>query len=103
MTDSSLPRRPKKYIGLLELHIFANASTRAYTIVIYIPVLGFEKIGSYLLCSKTHIIKLNAFSITKLELLVVILASCTAKFVRTAIPVLLQRQIVLPDSRSVLA
>lgn len=91
--------------NLYEMHIFADASAKAYACVVILRIISEpnKQPQTYLIFSKARIAKPNTFTILKLELLAVLLATQIMTFIRTAIPVTYSKQIIWSDSKYVLS
>jgi len=88
-----------------QLHIFADASAKAFAAVAYIRATSksTNTINTYLLFSKSRIVRPDILTIPKLELTAVVLATRMLQFLRTALPIEFQQQIIWSDSKCVLA
>jgi len=88
-----------------ELHIFADASARAYAAVAYICVLSSASKWSetHLIFPKSRIIKPDLLTIPKLELLALILAGRILCFLRDALPLTYKKTILWSDSKCALS
>jgi len=70
-----------------QLHVFADTSAQAITAIAYLRTRHrhIETVQVQLLCAKTKIVKPDVYTIPKLELMAVLLATKILKFVRSII------------------
>lgn len=88
-----------------ELHIFVDASAHAYAAVVFVRVIHKEMGNAevHFLISRARIVKPEAYTVPKLELLAAVLGTRLIKLIRQALPIQFERQILWSDSKCVLS
>ncbi|XP_075157723.1 uncharacterized protein LOC142230989 [Haematobia irritans] len=85
-----------------ELHIFVDASIRAYAAVAYYRTRVGEEVNCRLVFSKTRVAPLKPISVPRMELMAAVLGLRIAKFLKNEMTIKIQRRIFWTDSKDVL-
>jgi len=82
-----------------------DASAHAYAAVVFVLVIHKEMGNAeiYFLISRACIVKLETYTVPKLELLAAVLGTKLIKLIRQALPIQFERQILWSDSKCVLS
>ena len=86
-----------------ELHVFSDASIRAFAAVAYIRSVCGNSVHVHLICAKSRIVQPNLYTIPKLELRGIVLATRLVKLCRSALQITLKKQVIWSGSECALA
>ena len=88
--------------GSTELHIFCDASQKAYGACAYLRQTNGDEQSSHLIMCKTRVAPVKEHTITRLELMATLLGIRLVRFIRTQLPLQFNRVCVWTDSTCVL-
>ncbi|XP_055614677.1 uncharacterized protein LOC129761002 [Uranotaenia lowii] len=97
------PSRNTAEIGLLQLHVFVDASESAYACAAYLRSEFHDKVSCVLVTAKSRVAPLKTVSIPRLELQAAVVGSRLMEYVEQTCSLNISRRIAWTDSQTVLA